>query len=662
MNESISKERSALSKSHVKRKCQHHLSKHEEVPKSLQCDVCLGEFSSAAALRRHRKYLHRVTIKDIVSYDSDNTGTTDIDADCCGKGVKQKVKMEGGVRITPKQRHHCDQCSTTFRSKYMIGKHKCSDTTFRCDECGKRYKSRGRYERHLVIHNNTLLHKCSYCCEPCSSEESLSKHLADLHHKIQGNRRAVVSVKMTRQKGIMKKHNFLSDTVVESVKVKTEPSEQSNYLYPCTVCKQTFVAMSHLKRHMLSHTDNPKTFCCNHCGIHFTREDTMKRHIASRHTKEHDEKTRTVTRAEECTIISTKLEGSDSERTHHMENGETREVNLYNQLTCPKCFKTFLSSSHLRRHILVHVKNAYNCPKCSKQFHRADTLKRHYVVIHHPDLRYNATPQQILDAVSELSLPSIAELLEINGLVPCKDKKLSKSPRDMQYECQQCGEKFKWSTALRKHLSTHGELDKYMCEICGKCFRRPGLLRYHMANHDKFESRLEKNKDLVGHVCKICSRVFLNAYKLQRHAVTHSRERLYRCEVCDGRYTRADTLKRHRECMHDLFDKCEYKAEASKTDKSVMIPEPDGMYTMKNVKRTQINKNDTRQRIQCYVCDKICLGKTHYNEHLKTHKGVKRLPCNVCGRRFKTELGLRSHIAIHESYTGEYAYIYLLST
>lgn len=54
---------------------------------------------------------------------------------------------------------------------------------------------------------------------------------------------------------------------------------QRDRAYECGVCYKRFLRPHDLKRHKLTHIDGYKPFECSNCGITFTRQDAMHRHI-----------------------------------------------------------------------------------------------------------------------------------------------------------------------------------------------------------------------------------------------------------------------------------------------------------------------------------------------------------------------------------------------
>lgn len=57
---------------------------------------------------------------------------------------------------------------------------------------------------------------------------------------------------------------------------------QSNRAYGCNMCGKRFLRPHDLKRHKITHIEGYKPFECTHCGVTFTRQDAMYRHINSK--------------------------------------------------------------------------------------------------------------------------------------------------------------------------------------------------------------------------------------------------------------------------------------------------------------------------------------------------------------------------------------------
>ncbi|KAI9930578.1 hypothetical protein ASPWEDRAFT_27098 [Aspergillus wentii DTO 134E9] len=77
------------------------------------------------------------------------------------------------------------------------------------------------------------------------------------------------------------------------------------------------------------------------------------------------------------------------------------------------------------------------------------------------------------------------------------------------------------------------------CTVCGYRFTRRSNCREHMKRHDPSRKKT--------HPCGQCERLFGRRSDLQRHVDSiHRGLRKYGCDLCGRRFTRQDTLSRHR--------------------------------------------------------------------------------------------------------------------
>ena len=53
----------------------------------------------------------------------------------------------------------------------------------------------------------------------------------------------------------------------------------------CNLCKELFNHRISLKRHMISHSEEPVQFSCEYCEVKFTRRDNLRKHKQIIHLK-----------------------------------------------------------------------------------------------------------------------------------------------------------------------------------------------------------------------------------------------------------------------------------------------------------------------------------------------------------------------------------------
>jgi len=143
-------------------------------------------------------------------------------------------------------------------------------------------------------------------------------------------------------KSEMKIHNA---EIRAEMKIQS-PEDPNHCSYECKFCKKVFANITHLKRHLPSHTGE-KRFHCDLCGLKFSRKDNLLIHKRTR-----------------CIVLRTALDGSD---IVHEED-----------ITCSECGKTFLRGTDYKRHMMNHTGlKPYNCDVCGKGFIQKSRFKTH---------------------------------------------------------------------------------------------------------------------------------------------------------------------------------------------------------------------------------------------------------------------------------------------
>lgn len=89
--------------------------------------------------------------------------------------------------------------------------------------------------------------------------------------------------------------------------------------------------------------------------------------------------------------------------------------------------------------------------------------------------------------------------------------------------CRDCSKEFATRDELREHRKQvkHPEVRNHACTVCGKMFTS-SKLRQHMRAHTK-----EK-----PYKCSVCEQGFSMSGNLKRHMMTHTGERPHVCEFC----------------------------------------------------------------------------------------------------------------------------------
>jgi len=273
---------------------------------------------------------------------------------------------------------------------------------YSCTVCGAKFFRRRDLDRHVTIHLWEKPFSCSFCDKKFRLKELLALH--EMRHK-----------------GKLPQCNLCGGRFVSLEKHIANIHSAANYEHFCSVCKKGFRTTSHMREHMLTHTDERK-YTCQDCGHRFRTLKDLRTHMVI-HTKEKNYV---------CNICGKKFAQSGNLSNHMSLHSAVKPYH------CDSCNKAFKQPAALATHRTTHSsEKPFVCPTCGKRFRLNSFLKRH-LLIH-------------------------------SGEQP--------------YECSECGMKFNQSCSLQRHTLTHTGEKPYSCSDCGQRFTQSGGLCSHRRKH-----------------------------------------------------------------------------------------------------------------------------------------------------------------------------------
>ncbi|XP_014616592.1 PREDICTED: zinc finger protein 470-like [Polistes canadensis] len=194
--------------------------------------------------------------------------------------------------------------------------------SYQCIECGKFFKLKDSYLRHMRIHKDERPFTCHVCGKQFRDSGGLSRHLKDVHAKLKnftcdicGNSFASKATRDDHRRTHTGERPYICDSCGKTFKSKASlyihsklhtdefphPCSYCNKKfrrrqemlahvtthtgeknYGCDICSKRFRVKSELVRHKLVHSET-KPFVCVKCGLAFRQKRYLNYHIKSRH-------------------------------------------------------------------------------------------------------------------------------------------------------------------------------------------------------------------------------------------------------------------------------------------------------------------------------------------------------------------------------------------
>ncbi|XP_049302420.1 zinc finger protein weckle-like [Bactrocera dorsalis] len=273
------------------------------------------------------------------------------------------------------------------------------------------------------------------------------------------------SVNNSRRKRIKKKHgteidetdfNYNKKRKIKSNEDFKQAEEsgdgESNEIYTCKECAQTFKRISNYRTHMERKHGQlavvPK-FTCTDCPFTCNTQAQLNHH-AVKHLP------LTKRRIVPCPHCDHKFP-TKTYVAQHIKYVHMNERSFI----CEECGEAVRSKGQLKQHMLTHTDYApFECEVCKKGFKNQVRLKKH-METHNPNKH--------ICAECGLQLNSKATL----------NRHLLVHSDVMQHKCDFCGRAFKRAKALKNHLILHTGLKPYSCDFCERTFANGSNCRTH---------------------------------------------------------------------------------------------------------------------------------------------------------------------------------------
>jgi KRAB domain-containing zinc finger protein len=133
---------------------------------------------------------------------------------------------------------------------------------------------------------------------------------------------------------------------------------------------------------------------------------------------------------------------------------------------CENCKKSFKSSGHLKRHVVVHSdEKQHQCLQCPKSFNQSDNLKTHMKTVHSSEKKYKCN--------------ECSKMFSLKGTLKTHEKTHDSTKAPFKCEIDDCSKRFVQKSLYEAHKRVHSGEKPFKCGKCDSAFARQSTLHNH---------------------------------------------------------------------------------------------------------------------------------------------------------------------------------------
>ncbi|XP_060597093.1 zinc finger protein 184-like [Ruditapes philippinarum] len=204
-------------------------------------------------------------------------------------------------------------------------------------------------------------------------------------------------------------------------------------------------------------------------------------------------------------------------------------------LKCSECDYLFQDRRKLRQHMFANHREIMPnpvCPICGEEFEGYRDLYKHKREKQHMDSIWRLNSYQCETCGKHMT--------KYENFKSHKELSCGKNEEELKalhiHPCEICGKLFKTTKAAHQHKIKVHEQEESVCDICGKVLKTKFALRSHKRRH------FDKNRKFV---CKECGKGFFNVTILKQHERVHTKEKPFKCPMCEYTSSVAGNIKKH---------------------------------------------------------------------------------------------------------------------
>uniref|UniRef100_A0A8C1YEQ3 C2H2-type domain-containing protein n=1 Tax=Cyprinus carpio TaxID=7962 RepID=A0A8C1YEQ3_CYPCA len=495
--------------------------------------------------------------------------------------------------------------------------------------------------------------------------------------------------------------------------------------FVCNGCQRSYSRLFTLKEHLKicgtrklkpqnvtsSNIIGPiKSFPCPHCGKFFSRKDNMNSHRKKCHATNTNSAVsnrtvefKTPVAQENLFVLSPSTENQAVRQESTQNTSSNRNWGIMSlpsvlprRVTC-ECGASFTCPRLLFEHLQQHAQESYICPHCGENLQSWMDFEAHQQL--HNQSQSSTSEQRASQQQphsSSQALPSHAPTRpqlssgfsehNIKAQPPAllAPQHLNQRPFPETLTCHKCKKNFSLRSSLSRHIrlrctgDTAGQ-KKHTCSRCGTTFQSPLMLKVHIQSNTC--------KPAFKPIrCPVCVRWFSCLDGLKRHLVSHSRQSILTCSICDQNFPTPQALEEHKRNVHRINSRMMPVENAQEQlHQAGVQTNPSTLFQchicLRNYPKLQSLKDHLRKvhrpkqpkqtnlgtvepvrsgPFQCQICDRSYPNiKSLKNHRRRVHhivggvflpsKGVEQnitpnqFQCHICPRSYPDEKSLRNH-------------------
>ncbi|KAK7919757.1 hypothetical protein WMY93_011041 [Mugilogobius chulae] len=577
-----------------------------------------------------------------------------------------------------KERHFkCDQCGRSYRHACSLLNHKKSHKTglFRCHICQKNLYNLLALKSHQRSHFDIKRYKCDECGRAYKTQKQLLTHLKR-HRKGKLINSMVQIPPQTKERSSGEvrslsandSQDFPSESKeFQEFETRIKPTDNRDKRpFECDLCGRTYRHAGSLTNHKKAHKTGE--YLCSICNNSYSNQLAMKNHLRSHFAfKRHSclkcgkrLRSRKQLLVHVCTNRKRGKRGLRSKCTKSSVScGQTTEPSTKETrfFTCNICNRSYRHAGSLLNHKNTHKTGHYNCTFCSKHFSNLLALRNH-TRIHTQKKKHVCL--------------TCGKAFRVASVLYNHQKIHNRGAGRLS--CLDCGRSFRGRAGLKRHQCPQGELsgtldqqsDKcFKCDLCGRSYHHAGSLLNHKKTHsENFHHcslclqtfpdplSLHAHSQINRHCCLECGKIFCLLSHLQSHMEVHSKEqKTHNDEIFQNGLENG--------VLRDPNQNAIKEKTSPKTDSEIRpmfvkiaVKEFTNLMALKNHRRIHTEP----KRYQCLECGKAFRASSQLMCHKRIHTRERPYTCSICDKSFSNKSNLTNHEKMHQNIMDAYSF------